>query len=72
MDEHFKGLEEEGLLFFRDIEAPLKSGTVSHFEICWYKNDIQNAKENLRKIISEDYRNKLQYCMENIMIEQLK
>ena len=45
-----KVLEEKGLLFFRDIEAPLKSGTVSHFEICWYKNDIQAAKESLRKI----------------------
>lgn len=45
-----KSLEWNGLSLFRDIEAPLKSGTVSHFEICWYKNDMQTAKENLSKI----------------------
>lgn len=44
-----KDMEKNGFTLFRDIEAPLKSGTVSHYEICWYNND-QTAEENLRKI----------------------
>lgn len=43
-------LEKTDSTIFRDIEAPLKSGKVSHYEICWYNNNIQSAKNNLRKI----------------------
>lgn len=45
-----KGILKKGSTLFRDIDAPLKSGTVSHYEICWYNNDVESAKENLNKI----------------------
>lgn len=68
-----KEIEKKGSTLFRDIDAPLKSGTVSHYEICWYNNDVESAKENLNKIretVSGDPRKYIDNSLK--VIESLK
>ncbi len=37
---------------FQDIKTPLKSGNISHYELCWYKDDVEDAKKKLNAIRS--------------------
>lgn len=54
-----KSVRDAGIDIFRDIEVPLKSGKIKHYELLWYKDckdEVEKGLDNLRLSVSDSPR----------------